>query len=83
MAPLAFTDSQLDQIMRLTHPLQPHQRVAFLEKLATRLNGCREVGDGMIYRAARELQREYFSPPTFARDEGGKYDRIVRRARSA
>jgi hypothetical protein len=39
MAPLAFTDSQLDQIMRLTHPLQPHQRVAFFEKLATRLNG--------------------------------------------
>jgi hypothetical protein len=28
------------------------------------------------------LQRQHFTPPTFAQDEGGKYDRIARRARS-
>jgi hypothetical protein len=80
--PLALTDSQLTSIMGLARPLSPAQRIAFLEMLAAKLNGQRELGDGEVYRVCRELQREYFAPPTFDRDEGGKYDRIVRRART-
>jgi hypothetical protein len=71
--PLALSDSQLDQIMRLAAPLQPGQRIIFLEMLAAKLNGQRELGDGVVYRAARELQREYFSPPDFATDNGNKW----------
>jgi hypothetical protein len=81
-APLALTDSQITAIMGLVRPLLPRQRTAFLEMLAAKLNGRHEIGDGTIYLLCRELQREYFAPPTFDRDEGGKYDRIVRRARS-
>jgi hypothetical protein len=73
--PLALSDDQLDQIMRLAAPLQPQQRAAFLEMLATKLNSSRELGDGMVYRAARELQREYFSPPTFNVDSGASRSR--------
>jgi hypothetical protein len=81
--PLALTDAQITTIMQLSRPLLPAQRVAFVELLVARLNGQHVIGDGQLYRLCRELQRELFSPPTFAQDEGGKYDRIVRRARSA
>jgi hypothetical protein len=80
--PLALSDAQLTTIMQLSRPLLPAQRIAFLEMLAAKLNGRHEIGDGTIYLLCRELQREYFAPQTFDRDEGGKYDRIVRRARS-
>jgi hypothetical protein len=50
--------------------------------LASKLSGRREINDGMLYQLCRELQRQHFSPPTFAQDEGGKYDRIVRRRRA-
>jgi hypothetical protein len=81
--PLALSDSQLTTIFALARPLQPGQRAVFLEMLAAKLNGQRELGDGAIYRLCRELQREYFSPPTFNSDGGGKWNgKAVRRARS-
>jgi hypothetical protein len=80
--PLCLSDEQITTIMQLARPLLPDQRTAFLEMLATRLDGCRELGDGAIYRLCRELQREYFEPPQFDSDNGGKYDRMLRRARS-
>ena len=80
--PLALSDAQLTTIMQLSRPLLPAQRIAFLEMLAAKLNGRGELGDGTLYQLCRELQRQHFSPPEFDRDEGGKYDRMVRRARS-
>jgi hypothetical protein len=56
-APLALTDAQLTAIMGLARPLLPAQRTAFLEMLAAKLNGRREIGDGMLYQLCRELQR--------------------------
>ena len=72
--------------MQLSRPLEPHQRSLFLETLATRLNGQREPGDGSVFRLCRELQKEFFDPPQFVSDNGGKYDGKAnrqRRARSA
>jgi hypothetical protein len=80
--PLALSDSEIATIMQLARPLLPAQRVAFLEMLAARLNGQRELGDGAIYRLCRELQRQYFRPPQFDSDNGGKYDRLRRRTRT-
>jgi hypothetical protein len=82
--PLALSDAQITTVMQLSRPLLPAQRVAFLEMLATKLNGQRELGDGAIYRLCRELQREHFDPPQFVSDDSGvsKYDRVLRRARS-
>jgi hypothetical protein len=64
-APLALTDAQITTIMALARPLLPDQRTAFLEMVAAKLrelcNG--DVGDGVIYRLCRELQREFFDPP--------------------
>jgi hypothetical protein len=80
--PLALSDEQLTTIMQLSRPLQPAQRVAFFEMLVAKLNGRGEIGDGQLFQICRELQRQYFSPPEFNQDEGGKYDRVLRRARS-
>jgi hypothetical protein len=51
--PIALSDAQLITIMGLVRPLQPRQRTAFLEMLAVKLDGRRELGDGQLYRLCR------------------------------
>jgi hypothetical protein len=46
----------LTAIIRAAQPLHPHDRGAFLEKVAPRLNGL-QLGDGFVGRVARERQR--------------------------
>jgi hypothetical protein len=80
---LRLSDEQITTVMQLTRPLTPHQRTAFLEMLAAKLNGRREIGDGSLYQLLRELQRQHFSPPQFDSDSGGKWNgKAVRRARA-
>ena len=63
--PLSFSDEQLTQIFRATAPLTPDQRLAFLEDLASSLRqASRPLGDGLVYRTVREVQRRYFDPPS-------------------
>ena len=72
--PLALSDSQITTVMQLARPLSPQQRSSFLELLAGKLNGQRELGDGELFRLCRELQREVYDPPDFGRNGGaGKY----------
>jgi hypothetical protein len=61
--PLALSDEQITTIMALARPLSPDQRTAFVELLAAKLNGRREIGDGTLYQVCRDLQRELFLPP--------------------
>jgi hypothetical protein len=72
--PIALTDLQITSIMQLARPLTPPQRAMFLELLAAKLNGRREIGDGALFRLCRELVREAFSPPP-ERQHFGKYGR--------
>jgi hypothetical protein len=60
---LALTDSEIATVMQLARPLLPDQRTAFLELLATKFKGQRELGDGEVYRLCRELQRQYYDAP--------------------
>ena len=79
--PLALSDEQITTVMQLARPLPPEQRVQFLEMVAARLNGKRDVGDGAIYQLCRELQRELFSPPDLGNNNHvGKYARPLSRA---
>jgi hypothetical protein len=75
--PLTLSDSEISTVMALSRPLSPDQRTAFVELLAAKLNGHREIGDGMLYQLCRDLQRELFSPPLEAdeRHRVGKYGR--------
>jgi hypothetical protein len=63
-SPLCFSDAQLDQIFRACVPLNPSERTAFLEDLASALGQApHPLGDGAIYRTIREVQRRHFNPP--------------------
>jgi hypothetical protein len=62
-SPIALTDSQLSSIMGYAQPLQPADRIIFLELVAQRLRGERELGDGIVARVCRELQRELYDYP--------------------
>jgi hypothetical protein len=56
MSPLALSDSQLDQIMRLAAPLSVDVRAAFLERLASELRALGEIGDGVVFRTASRIR---------------------------
>ena len=63
MSPLALSDSQLDQIIRLAAPLSVDVRAVFLERLASELRALGELGDGVVFRTASGIQKEFFDPP--------------------
>jgi len=50
-------------IQRHAEPLHPQDRSAYLQRVAELLTGCPEIGDGLLARAARQVQREYFRAP--------------------
>lgn len=60
--PIAFSDEQLDAITRAAQPLAPADRQRFFEAVSAALQG-REIGDGTVYLAIREAQRQFFAPP--------------------
>jgi hypothetical protein len=63
IAPIFLTDEQLTEVMRLAAPLRVDLRAVFLEQLARELGALGELGDGVVFRTARTLQRELFDPP--------------------
>jgi hypothetical protein len=64
--PLALSDDQMTMITRAAEPLQPADRGPFLQRVATLLNG-HELGDGVISRAARQAQAEFFRAPDLSK----------------
>ena len=50
-----FTDNQLSEIFRLTKPLAPANRDSFLQILAAELGDRSDIGDGELYRLARQV----------------------------
>ena len=48
-------------------PLLPRDRSLFLEDVAAALRGFDEIGDGVVARVAREVQRKYLRPPDLSR----------------
>ena len=55
--PISLSDDAMDQIMKLTAPLVPSDRVAFMHSLAALLKSepAQPPGDGVVYRHARAL----------------------------
>jgi hypothetical protein len=64
-SPPSFSDSQIDQLLLTLRPLNEVQRQALLEDLANVLREAPHLGDGMLFRTLRDLQRKYFDPPDF------------------
>ena len=53
--PISLSDEAMLFVMRITEPLHPHDRSAFLKTLAHRLRHEPELGDGVIFRVAKEV----------------------------
>jgi hypothetical protein len=60
---LNFTDDEMDILRKLSALLDPRQRDAFLQACADALDGAR--GTGPVHRVAREVQRQFWTPPQF------------------
>jgi hypothetical protein len=60
--PLRLTDDQLAAVLRAAEPLAIGDRGAFLQDVAAALQG-QELGDGTVYRAIAQAQRQYYDPP--------------------
>jgi hypothetical protein len=69
-------------VLAASHPLPPDRRSAFLEACARELANLPMLGDGAVHRVVSAVQARFFDPPEFATDNGGKYNRLHRRARS-
>jgi hypothetical protein len=68
-APLAFSDQQIDAILRAAGPLAHVDRSGFLEEIAAKLDG-QTLGDGVVFRTIRETQLRYLD-----RRQGQRADR--------
>jgi hypothetical protein len=70
---LRLSDDQISIITKLAEPLLYADRAPFLERVAALLRG-REIGDGVVYRAAEQAQKE-FRRSVILEDRAGKYAR--------
>jgi hypothetical protein len=74
MPPLRLSDSELDAVFAAARPIAVERRDAFLQQVASRLAGEGELGPGVVYRVAAQVQREYFDPPDLEHAPG-KYSK--------
>jgi hypothetical protein len=63
MPPIRLSDSELDAVMAAARPLAVDRRDAFLQAVAGALQGCGEIGPGVVHRVCAEIQRAFFDPP--------------------
>jgi hypothetical protein len=62
--PIALSDVGLQVLIELSRPLPPPDREAFLLSVAAELREHADpVGDGLLFRVAREVQRRYLRVP--------------------
>jgi hypothetical protein len=61
-----------DAVLAAARPIAVDRPDAFLQAVAGALQGCREIGPGVVYRVAAQVQREFFDPPQFATGASGR-----------
>ena len=58
MSPIALTDSELREVMQAAQMVPFDLRQVYLERLAEKLRGKGDLGDGLFHRVAYEVARE-------------------------
>jgi hypothetical protein len=64
--PLQLNDDEMSVLLSLAQPIDQQRRAQFLQEVAAELEAKRqagEVGEGLVHRLARTIQRKYFDPP--------------------
>ena len=67
-----LSSDQADAILNAARPLPSVDHAAFLEEVTDALAGL-EIGDGVIHRVCRDVQRKYLKPPDPTRSARGSY----------
>lgn len=57
--PLRLSDDELTAVMAAARPLPVGSRDAFLQSVAHELQGCGEIGPGIVHQVCREQQRAF------------------------
>ena len=69
------TITHIEILLSAARPLPPSDHAAFLEEPTDTLANCPELGDGVVYRVARQLQRKFFDPPDLSNDSRSRWRR--------
>ena len=62
-----LSSDQIEAVLHAARPLPPASHAAFLEDVSSALTDLGDLGDGVIYRVIRDVQKRYFDPPNLAR----------------
>ena len=60
--PVALAAETLAIVHDLARPIAPERQADFVAAVAERLDGASALGPGVVFRAAAEVQRSYFTP---------------------
>jgi hypothetical protein len=66
MPPLQLNDDEMSVLLSLAGPIDQQRRPQFLQEVAAELEAKRqagEIGEGLVHRLARQIQRRFFDPP--------------------
>ena len=72
MPPLQLNEEEMIVLLSLAEPIEQHRRPQFLQEVAAELEARRqagEIGEGVVHRVARALQRRFWDPPQFRESE--------------
>lgn len=61
-----LSPDQAETILRAARPLGPSDGASFIEEVRSVLADFPEIGDGLVHRIIRDIQRKYFDPPVQA-----------------
>jgi hypothetical protein len=73
MPPPQLTDDEMSVLRSLAEPIDQQRRPQFLQEVAAELEAkwqAGEIGEGVVHRVARTLQRKFFDPPEFPNATG-------------
>ena len=70
--PLSLSDAQMTALLQAAAPLDRDLREPFLLAVARALQGREPLGDGLVFRTIKQMQREFFHPP-LGHEWPGKY----------
>ena len=58
-----LSSDQADAVLRAANPLPTADRDLFFNDVIEALAGLGDLGDGIVHRVVRDIQRKYFDPP--------------------
>lgn len=58
-----LSSDQVDAVLRAARPLPPADHAAFLEDVSSALADLDDIGDGVVHRIVRDVQRRFLKPP--------------------